>query len=102
MVDNRYNRQRFGTMPVNSCNNMKNARERLRAVEFAMVDTALYLDVYPDCRGALEHYHKLMKERDALVAVVNKTYGPLTIGDVQSDDRWNWVDGPWPWEPDAN
>ena len=101
MVDNRFNRQRF-TPPCNSCANMKNARERLRAVEFAIVDTALYLDVYPDCRGALEHYHKLMKEREALAAMVNKTYGPLTIGDVQSDDKWTWVRGPWPWEPDAN
>ena len=102
MVDNRYNRQRFASAPCNSCNNTKNARERLRAVEFAMVDTALYLDVYPECQSALEHYHKLMKEREALAEIVNKTYGPMTIKDVHDHSRWTWVDGPWPWEPDAN
>lgn len=102
MVDNRYNRQRLAAAPCNSCNNVKNAREKLRAVEFAMVDTALYLDVYPDCQSALAHYHKLMKERETLAEIVNKTYGPMTIEHVHDNNRWTWVDGPWPWEPDAN
>ena len=102
MADNRYNRSRYTGSSCNSCNNSQNVREKLRAVEFAIVDTALYLDVYTECQSALDHYHKLMEEREALAAVVNKTYGPLTIGNNHDKSKWMWVKGPWPWEPDAN
>ena len=44
----------------------------------------------------------LMKERETLLEIVNKTYGPMTIEHVHDNNRWTWVDGPWPWEPDAN
>ena len=25
-------------------------------------------------------------------------YGPLQTSNVIADDRWTWVEGPWPWE----
>ena len=102
MADNRYNRTRYTGSPSGSCPSSKSPMEKLRAIEFAIVDTALYLDVYPECKSALDHYHKLMAEREALAAVVNKTCGPLTINDNHDKSKWTWVKGPWPWEPDAN
>ena len=106
MVENRYNRYMpvpaSNSNPACSSNNGKSPMERLRAIEFAIVDTALYLDVYPTCKSALEHYHKLIKERNAILPLVSKTYGPLTICDNYDESKWTWVKGPWPWEPDAN
>lgn len=102
MVDRRYDRQRCSGSGGCSCNYGRSPMEKLRAVEFAIIDTALYLDVYPECKAALAHYHKLVREREELADVVNRTYGPLTIGDNCDENKWTWVKGPWPWEPDAN
>lgn len=76
-------------------------KKRLRAVDFAIYDTVLYLDVYPNCEKALEHYHKLIKEREELCYAINTKCGPLTVNSVMPG-KWNWTRGPWPWEPDAN
>ena len=74
---------------------------RLRKVDFAIYDTVLYLDVYPDCVKAQEFYRKLIKEREELCRAINAECGPITFNNV-NPDRWNWTKGPWPWEPDAN
>ena len=29
-------------------------------------------------------------------------YGPLTIASQTDCDAWKWVQGPWPWESEAN
>jgi spore coat protein JB len=80
----------------------RKAMEELRKLEFAIVDTALYLDAYPHAECAIAYYHKLIDERDALRKTINETCGPVTIYENRSTDSWDWTDGPWPWEPDAN
>ena len=74
----------------------------LRKLEFAIVDAALYLDAYPHAECAIAYYHKLIDERDALRKKITETCGPLTIYENRSTDSWDWTDGPWPWDPDAN
>ena len=74
---------------------------RLRRVDFAIYDTVLYLDVYPTCGKALEHYHKLVAEREELCRKINSSCGPITFNDVKPG-AWSWNGGPWPWEHDAN
>ena len=36
---------------------------QIDAVEFALVETIIYLDAYPENRRALEYYQTLMTER---------------------------------------
>lgn len=75
---------------------------RLKQVEFALADVILYLDAYPNCGQALSYYHKLVDEREQLVAAINEQCGPVTnLGNV-STEVWSWIDGPWPWMIDAN
>ncbi len=76
--------------------------QRLRALDFAIQDTVLYLDAYPDCKAALDYYHQLVAQRKESLAAYEKTYGPLTMYGNQSRSQWDWVDTPWPWEPEAN
>ena len=102
MSDNRHNHQRCTCGNYNTAQNGFNLKEKLRAIDFAIVDTALYLDVYPDCQKALEHYHMLIAEREKLAEAINCKYGPITIKENKSRTKWEWVRGPWPWEPDAN
>lgn len=75
---------------------------RIREVEFAIVETVLYLDAYPDNRQALAFYQDLLNERNRLVDQYEKTVGPLTATGNRSNTSWDWVKNPWPWEFAAN
>ncbi|MBQ8331370.1 MAG: spore coat protein CotJB [Clostridia bacterium] len=76
---------------------------RLQALDFSIVDTILYLDAYPHCKDALNYYHKLVGERDALKLALAKTHNrPMTGFENASNDSWDWTNGPWPWEASAN
>ena len=77
-------------------------RDALRALDFAIWETALYLDAYPDNRRALDYYHRLCAEREQVMAAYEKNCGPLSLFGNVSRNSWDWVRGPWPWEPDAN
>ena len=73
---------------------------RLQAVDFAISDTVLYLDAYPDDKEAIAYYHSLLKTRGDLLAACPQD-APLTIYDNTSP-TWDWVKAPWPWENEAN
>ena len=73
---------------------------RLRAVDFALQDTALYLDAYPESKEALDYYQGLLESRRGLLSALPEST-PLTMYE-NTGNAWNWADGPWPWEPDAN
>lgn len=82
--------------------NCKSQLENLRALDFAIVETGLYLDAYPQSREALEYYHALIAQREKLAAAYEKGCAPLTVYGNRSKTSWDWVAGPWPWEADAN
>ena len=85
-----------------SCDGQRNKlMEKIQAVDFALYEIVLYLDVYPHSCDALETYHKLKAQREALHAEYEQTYGPLTPFGNQSHTAWDWFDGPFPWEYDA-
>ena len=76
--------------------------EALRALDFAIQETALYLDAYPHHPEALEYYHALIAQREKVAAAYEKDCAPLTIYGNRNRTKWDWVAGPWPWENDAN
>jgi hypothetical protein len=49
--------------------------QTLRALDFAIQETVLYLDAYPECRQALDYYHRLMEERKAAMAEYENACG---------------------------
>ena len=72
--------------------------ETLRALDFAIVETVLYLDAYPESKEALAYYHTLLGERAQVAAQYEKQHGPLTVLDNESATAWEWIQTPWPWE----
>ena len=72
--------------------------EQIRAVDFALYEVILYLDVYPHSCDALETYHKLKAQREALRKEYENTCGPLTAFENQSGASWDWISSPFPWE----
>ena len=76
---------------------------KLQKVDFCLVETVLYLDAYPHCRKALDHYHKLLEEQRCLKeALQAEGCAPICATDNRSASEWRWTMGPWPWEPEAN
>ena len=93
-------------VPDCGCNmgdDCKALMRRLQKVEFSLVDTVIYLDAYPECKKALDYYHKLLSERDALrQALSSKCKRPMSPFENGSDTEWDWIKSPWPWESSAN
>jgi spore coat protein JB len=72
---------------------------RVQVCDFALNDAALFLDNNPGDAMALEYYRKYQKLRNEAVAAFTARFGPLARGDYNGGARWNWVDNPWPWQP---
>lgn len=75
--------------------------DQIRAVDFALYETVLYLDVYPHSCDAMETYHKLKAQSEALHKEYEQAHGPLTAFGNQSQNSWDWMSKPFPWESDA-
>ncbi len=73
---------------------------KLQELAFAKVECELYLDAHPECMNALDYYKNVINEYRALAEVYENTVGPIRQEGV-SDDRWTWVDTPWPWQMDG-
>ncbi len=79
-----------------------NTLKKLQAIDLALIETALYLDAYPDNKAAFAYHGKLLEEREKLAAALAKDGKPLTHHTKLSQDTWQWVKAPWPWEFEAN
>ena len=75
---------------------------RLAAEDFAVYEAVLYLDGHPGCRHALAYYQRHRALAASLRAEYEKHFGALTNNAVTACDAWQWVEGPWPWEKEAN
>jgi len=75
---------------------------KIQEIDFAMVETALFLNAYPDNCEALAYYHELKKKNDALRCEYNSACGPLTLYSNGCEHEWKWVKTPWPWEYESN
>ena len=73
----------------------------LQALDFAIVELALYLDTHREDQEALEVYLKYQELYDRCREVYEKKYGPLNHISAR-DGGYTWLDDPWPWELGAN
>ena len=96
MMNTNMNRRAFGCCQSNKGETA--LLHRIQAVDFALYDTILYLDAYPNCRKALAHYHSLLEMQRKLRAEYEAEYGPLTAFGNENRDGWKWTETPWPWE----
>ena len=70
--------------------------ERIKCLNFAIIELGLYLDTHPDDEKALCLHRKYCKEYRELTDKYQKVYGPLTI--QFPCNKWRWLEEPWPWE----
>ena len=101
----------YNTMPTNitaytnnmnscECEDFKQTREemmeRIKGLNFAIIELGLYLDTHKDDEKALCLHRKYAKEYRELTDKYQKVYGPLTIN--FPCNKWRWLEEPWPWE----
>jgi spore coat protein JB len=76
--------------------------KRIQALDFALYEVILYLDAYPTDKRALAYYQKCKRMAEELKAEYQCKHGPLTAFTNNDPNKWQWIDGPWPWEKEAN
>ena len=70
--------------------------KKIKCLQFAVIELALYLDTHPEDEKALCLHRKYCKELKELQDKYQKVYGPLTIN--FPCNKWRWIEEPWPWE----
>ncbi len=81
-----------------ACGGCAELGKKLKAVDFALQETVLYLDAYPCNQEALKYYKELSELRESLVAEYESGCGPLTMYGNKNAEAWDWISSPWPWE----
>ncbi len=74
----------------------------IQQYDFALYDLQLYLNSHPKCAEAMRKYRKYKALRQAAEEQFIKLYGPITAEQSDTENKWNWIDDPWPWEKEAN
>lgn len=71
----------------------------LMALTFALNDLNLYLDTHPHDQETIRLYNNIVNKRKVLADTYQAMHGPLLAYQYSgSDEKWDWVDDPWPWQ----
>lgn len=80
----------------------ENLLEKIQCNNFAAYDMLLYLDTHSDDKKAFKIFQSLVEKTNELKFKYEEEYGPLSQFSTANQDRFNWIDEPWPWEKEAN
>ena len=78
--------------------NQKQLLNYIDAVSLALDDVTLFLDTHPRNRDALDYYNAFNEKRAQAVMEYTRSIGPLNRYNVNSNNEWQWNQGPWPWQ----
>jgi spore coat protein JB len=73
----------------------------LQAAEFAAFDMHLYLNTHPNDFRAIGLYNNFARRSQAVKNAYQRQFG-LLVSPGPSAFPWQWIQGPWPWEYNAN
>ena len=79
-----------------NCDTRRDMLEKIRCLDFAITELALYLDTHPTDEKVLCLHRKYCKECKECKDKYQKVFGPLTI--QYPCNKWRWLEEPWPWE----
>ena len=73
----------------------------LMALDFVIRELNLYLDTHPDDREAFDTLQKCIRMRAEGHKRYTEQYGPVTVSDLACADVYDWLNAPWPWQPEG-
>ena len=71
---------------------------KIQQLDFSLVDAGMYLNGHPKDPAALSYFKQQQKDYQQAILDYTNKYGPITFKTGMYNDRWTWIDGPWPWE----
>ena len=93
----------YGCMqePMEECPCMEEMARRemimeIKALNFSVIELALYLDTHPEDEKAICMHKEYCKQLKELKDRYQRVYGPLSI--YYPCNKWRWLEEPWPWE----
>lgn len=72
----------------------------IQALDFTALDLNLFLDTHPDDQRAFRNFSETVRKSENMKRNYIEKYGPLIATDTATQNSWNWIDSPWPWEID--
>jgi len=99
---NTYNRNWENNMQeVEECPCMENMEriemmEKIQALNFGIIELALYLNTHPEDERALCMHREYAKKLKEVSDKYQRIYGPLSI--YYPCNKWRWLEEPWTWE----
>jgi spore coat protein JB len=84
---------------INPMNEQADMLTYIDELTFACNDLNQYLDIHPKNENAIKLYNKYREENNKIINEYEKKYGPILLNSNSlSNNPWNWIDMPWPWE----
>lgn len=77
-------------------------QNQISAVGFSMWELHLLLDTQPTDLTAMALLNKNMELYNSLVQQYESKFGPISTFNVDTNNQWQWIADPWPWEYSAN
>ena len=78
--------------------NKRRLLKELMAYDFILTELGLYLNSHPTDQNALKMHSEVSQKSKNLRSRYVQTYGPLSSSENRSTEKWEWIEGPWPWE----
>lgn len=75
----------------------KTPLSELQALSFVVIELGLYLDTHQDDQEAFQLFQKYAAMEKAARMRYEEQCGPLQQISAALDDRYTWLDDPWPW-----
>ena len=83
-------------------NDKDKLKKQIYELDCALHELVLFLDSHPNNRRAMELMREYREKRSKLISEYEQKFGKyiVTVADIPMSGRWEWLDGPWPWDTD--
>ena len=78
----------------------KELYRKIQELSFVKNEIELFLDTHPDSKVAMDYYKETIKALNDYMTRYQSEFGPIHASDGIMNDKWVWVDEPWPWQND--
>jgi len=102
MFENLYSKYKNHVYKLSVNNPKDELLYKIQMYNFALKDLNLYLDTHPTDQSMLNEYLKIKSTLEDNISKYESKYGPLTSFNSTNDDKWDWINNPWPWDKGGN
>ena len=102
MFENLYSKYKNHVYKLNVKDKKDELLLKIQMYSFAIKDVILYLDTHPTDQNMLNEYQRLINKKNELIKEYESKYNPLCSDNVNSDEKWTWINNPWPWDKGGN